>query len=893
MRFQSKSCVPARSIWGAFVSAVLFAGTAFSAAVPQVTGSAVFSAGMTTPVAVATDPAGNFYVADQRGGGVVKLGADGRFLGTMPTAAPPIGVAVSSSGTVAVSLGASVVLLDQSGTKTGQLGSGSGEFGIATGIAFDDTGNIYVADGIRNCVAVYTPSGAFLSRFGTSGSGNGQFSMPTAIAFEKVSRQMAVADTMNGRIQFFSLSGTWAKTLGSFGSGPLLFTSPQGVAFEYAGAPAALSRIYVVDSFQSNIQAISPEGSGAYLSTIGSYGFGPGELIVPTGLLFDPLRFRLVAVNGFGNLTLYTIDGGSQPPVGTPPALTLNTVPAQSGVASVTLSGTVAAGASVLVRNDTTGVSGAAAVSGNVWSYPAALVAGTNSLTVTASNSAGNTVLGATITYNAAVAISISPLPSLVAKTTQAVQGTMENGATVTVALSAGTAGAVVYPTATTWQTTLTGLRDGDTTVTVTATKGGNSATATAVVVVDTVAPAVVLSALSAGSVTSDQVQNVSGTVTDAHPGTLSVNGAAAELQADGSFTFPIVLLPGSNTVSVKATDAAGNTATQTTGIVFVRDATRIAVTEPADGAVVTAPLLLFQGTVDRAATVSAGGIPAPVSGGAWNAQVNLSAGMNTVEIAATDAAGAVSKVKRTVFLDITAVDVEVGTPGQDVAVNAAPLITVRTSASGSIGYTFNGSAGTAPVSGGTAALPISFGAQGTYPLVVSATDGSGSTVTTVRNLVFDTTPPAFTMNAASGIPATVSGTVEPGASVAVYDRNGAAGTAVVTGGSWNAALTAGYDPGSLVAAATDAAGNVSVKALNPALPDGDMNGDGVVTAADALIAMRIYMGLLKPTAKELALYLAHGDVAPLVAGKPTRDGIIDLADALLILRRAVGQITW
>ena len=82
----------------------------------------------------------------------MKLGSHGQFLGTMATAAPPIGVAVSSAGTVAVSLGDSVILLNQSGTKTGQLGSGAGEFGIATGIAFDDTGNIYVTDGIRNCV---------------------------------------------------------------------------------------------------------------------------------------------------------------------------------------------------------------------------------------------------------------------------------------------------------------------------------------------------------------------------------------------------------------------------------------------------------------------------------------------------------------------------------------------------------------------------------------------------------------------------------------------------------------------------------------------------------------------------------------------------------------------
>jgi hypothetical protein len=70
---------------------------------------------------------------------------------------------------------------------------------------------------------------------------------------------------------------------------------------------------------------------------------------------------------------------------------------------------------------------------------------------------------------------------------------------------------------------------------------------------------------------------------------------------------------------------------------------------------------------------------------------------------------------------------------------------------------------------------------------------------------------------------------------------------------------------------------------------DGDVNGDGMITVADALATLRIASGLdaLTPTST------THGDVAPLSGGKPTQDGRITVADALLILQKSVGLATW
>lgn len=62
----------------------------------------------------------------------------------------------------------------------------------------------------------------------------------------------------------------------------------------------------------------------------------------------------------------------------------------------------------------------------------------------------------------------------------------------------------------------------------------------------------------------------------------------------------------------------------------------------------------------------------------------------------------------------------------------------------------------------------------------------------------------------------------------------------------------------------------------------GDLNGDGKVTAADALIALRIAVGALAPSPQQLD----SGDVAP----DDGDDGIITLSDVQRILRRSVGS---
>lgn len=76
---------------------------------------------------------------------------------------------------------------------------------------------------------------------------------------------------------------------------------------------------------------------------------------------------------------------------------------------------------------------------------------------------------------------------------------------------------------------------------------------------------------------------------------------------------------------------------------------------------------------------------------------------------------------------------------------------------------------------------------------------------------------------------------------------------------------------------------------ISIALPDGDLNDDGLVNVLDMLIAQKILNGEILIT----PLQMAHADVAPLIAGLPTPDFVFNIADMLLITRKATGEITF
>jgi hypothetical protein len=67
----------------------------------------------------------------------------------------------------------------------------------------------------------------------------------------------------------------------------------------------------------------------------------------------------------------------------------------------------------------------------------------------------------------------------------------------------------------------------------------------------------------------------------------------------------------------------------------------------------------------------------------------------------------------------------------------------------------------------------------------------------------------------------------------------------------------------------------------------GDINGNGGIDLPDVLAALKIALHLVTPTPHQIAV----GDVAPLQTDGTRGDGVINIADATLLLKVVVGLI--
>lgn len=416
------------------------------------------------------------------------------------------------------------------------------------------------------------------------------------------------------------------------------------------------------------------------------------------------------------------------------------------------------------------------------------------------------------------------------------------------------------------WSVSNVPLALGANTLTARAVDGaGNQATASVNVTrqqaPDTTPPSLTVTSPADGSTTEATSVNVSGTATDTGANAsgvaqVTVNGEAASLDASGAWTLPnFALSLGQNSITVRATDRAGNPTTKVVSVTRVQSPDTappsLTVSEPADNSTTHAEAVTVSGTATDAganasgvAQVTVNGTPAQLDPqtGAWTlAGVALALGANTIAVRATDRAGNDAArdvhVTRVLPPDTTPPTLAINTPlDNSTTIDAAVVVTGTASdtgvnASGVASVTVNDRPAVYNAATGTWSIAGVALALGANAVTAVALDNAGNRTTTRITVTReepprDTTPPALSITTpAEGLTTqaetiNVSGTVEdpaPYASgVAAVTVNGVEAARDVTAGTWTvAALPLALGANVITARAADAAGNVTTKTVN------------------------------------------------------------------------------
>ena len=287
------------------------------------------------PSDVATDAAGNIYVADTGNhtvrkvtpGGVVttfagQAGISGSNDGTGSASFDhPTGVAIDSAGNVYVadtdnneirkvnSAGVVSTLAGRAGVSGSNDGTGSAaSFAGPSGIVADATGNLYVADTLNHTIRKVTAAGAVTTLAGAAGA-NGfadgtasaaRFHGPQGLALD-ASGNLFVADTNNNAIREIATATGGVTTVAGQSAiagsadgadSQAEFHYPSGVAVDTQG------NLYVADTDNHTLREVAPAGAVSTLA--GLAGFSGSADGVGTAARFDfPTG---VAVDGSGDI---------------------------------------------------------------------------------------------------------------------------------------------------------------------------------------------------------------------------------------------------------------------------------------------------------------------------------------------------------------------------------------------------------------------------------------------------------------------------------------------------------------------------------------------------------------------------------------------------------------
>jgi hypothetical protein len=232
---------------------------------------------------------------------------------------------------------------------------------------------------------------------------------------------------------------------------------------------------------------------------------------------------------------------------------------------------------------------------------------------------------------------------------------------------------------------------------------------------------------------------NVTATVLPSH----AVGWTFAGL--NGSFSIPIPLSEGVNTVFVNATDRVGNLASQIKSLVSDTVRPPLLVLSPANGSVSGTNYVQVSGVTEPGVFLTVNGFSVAVfPNGTWSVNLDLPDGLNILQVAAVDQVGNLNYTWIGIFVDSDLPQITLTSPTSTLTNQSQVLVAGTVRDTMVVALLVNG-------------LPVSFNAsggfstmltlpEGTDPIVVVAADAAHHTTILRTVITVDTTPPVVTV---------------------------------------------------------------------------------------------------------------------------------------------------
>jgi len=546
--------------------------------------------GFNHPTGVAADAAGNVYVADNGNNAIKEIPAgNGAVVTISASFNGPYGVAIDAAGNIYVGDANNNLVKKIPAGSTTPVAIGSG-FNHPTGVAVDASGNVYVADRGNNAIKEIL-AGSNNTITLASGSGN-----PNGVAVD-AGGNVYFADTNNGAISEIPAGGGGIIAVGSG------FSTPTAVAVSAQNSDV----IYVDSNGDGTVKRVTPTG-GYFISPALPAGMsispGTGVITGTPSAVSPATNYTVKAFNAGGsssttvNIATYTPNGGLanlslsagtlSPAFAT--AVTNYSATVDNSVSSVTVTPTAS------TASNTITVNGTAVVSGNA-SAPVALNFGSNKVEIIVKSSTSQIIgdyfvnVFRSLSSNANLqfmSVSAGSLTPAFATSTTAYSVGVPDAVTsfsVTPVSADGTATIRVNN-----QVTISGsvsspiaLSEGSNTVTVMVTAQDNTTTKIYTITVirssndqlskltiskGTLSPAFSTTTTSYSDLVTNGISSITVTPTLSDPNArVTVNGAAT---TSGSASSPVALNAGANTISIVVTAPDGTT-TQTYTVTVTR----------------------------------------------------------------------------------------------------------------------------------------------------------------------------------------------------------------------------------------------------------------------------------------------------------------------------------